>query len=58
MSGLKRWTALLVTATAMLAVGGCRTTVIKEVPQPDHHDDRQPDHDDHRDDHRPPPDHR
>ena len=54
MSGMKRWTALLVTAAAMMTMGGCKTTVVnRDVPQPDHHDD-------HRDDHRepPPPDHR
>jgi hypothetical protein len=49
MSGMKRWTALLVTAVAMMTMGGCKTTVVnKDVPTPDHHDD-------HRDDHRPPP---
>jgi len=57
MNGLKRWTALLVTAAAMLTVCGCKTTVVnRDVPQPDHRDAPQPDpHDDRRDDHRPPP---
>ena len=62
MSGMKRWTALLVTAAAMMTMGGCKTTVVnRDVPQPDHQDVPQPDHhDDHRDDHRepPPPDRR
>ena len=59
MNGLKRWTALLVTAAAMLAMGGCRTTVVnRDVPVPDRHDPPPPDHhDDHHDDHRPPLDH-
>ena len=54
MSGMKRWTALLVAAVAMTTIGGCKTTVVnREVPQPDHHDDHQPDH--HDDHHEPPP---
>jgi hypothetical protein len=53
---MKRWTALLVTAAAIISMAGCKTTVVNRdvpVPTPDHHDD-------HRDDHRPPPppDHR
>jgi hypothetical protein len=52
MSGIKRWAALLVAATAMMGLSGCKTTVVnKEAPQPVHHDD----HPDHPDDHRPPP---
>ena len=54
MSGLKRWTALLVMIAAILTVGGCKTTVVnRDVSQPDRHDDH---HDDHRQP--PPPDRR
>ena len=55
----KPLTALLLTAAAMLALSGCRTTVVEPAPQPasqpvvvqpvpEHHDD-------HRDDRHPPP---
>jgi hypothetical protein len=52
---MRRWAALLVTAGAMIAIGGCKTTVVNRdvpVPVPDHHDDHP---DDHHDDRRPPP---
>jgi hypothetical protein len=51
MTRFKRLLAIIVTAAATLAIGGCHTTVVEHVDKHEPH----PDHPDHPDDHRPPP---